>query len=157
MGWNTLMTMTSGPRVLAARAYRDGTPWWTIEIPELTSTAPNGVEIVATGGAVSTRGIPAAARELAAVHLDVGVDEVDVRVSVEAPPEVLAIWDEGARAEEAARAALRHAGALRERLDPHQRQVAVVAAELEPEFDGWMHGRLPRSFGIVSDEYAAKG
>ncbi|MCJ1681545.1 hypothetical protein [Rathayibacter sp. VKM Ac-2928] len=103
--------MTSGPRVLAARAYRDGTPWWTIEIPELTSTAPNGVEIVATGGAVSTRGIPAAARELAAVH--VGIAEVDVRVSVEAPPEVLAIWDEGARAEEAARAALRHAGALR--------------------------------------------
>ncbi|WP_123736286.1 hypothetical protein [Rathayibacter sp. PhB186] len=132
------MTMTSGPRVLAARAYRDGTPWWTIEIPELTSTAPNGVEIVATGDAVSTRGIPAAARELAAVHLDVAVDEVDVRVTVEAPPEVLAIWDEGARAEEAARAALRHAGALRReavrtlRADGYTVEAVAAALRISP-------------------------
>jgi hypothetical protein len=40
--------MTSGPRVLEARAYRDGTPWWTIEIPELTSTAPNGTSTSAS-------------------------------------------------------------------------------------------------------------
>ncbi|MWV48424.1 hypothetical protein GRS96_03915 [Rathayibacter sp. VKM Ac-2803] len=105
--------MTSEPRVLTARAYRDSGGWWTIEIPELRSTAPNGVDLVATGGAVSTRGIPAAARELAAVFLDVGVDEVDVRVTIEAPAEILAKWNEGARAEEEARAALRHAGDLR--------------------------------------------
>jgi regulator of protease activity HflC (stomatin/prohibitin superfamily) len=71
-------------------------------------------------------------------HLDVGVDEVDVRVSVEAPPEVLAIWDEGARAEEAARAALRHAGALRReavrtlRADGYTVEAVAAALRISP-------------------------
>jgi hypothetical protein len=33
----------------------------------------------------------------------------------------------------------RHASAAGKRLDAHHGQVAVIAAELEPEVDGWMH------------------
>lgn len=125
----------SEPRVLAARAFRDGGGWWTIEIPELASTAANGAVVVATGGAISTRRIPAAARELAAVFLDVGLDEVDVRVTVEAPADVLAKWHEGARAEAEARAALRRAGDLRREAVRELRDggytVEAVAAALQ--------------------------
>jgi len=125
----------SEPRVLEARAFRDGGGWWTIEIPELASTAANGAVVVATGGAISTRRIPAAARELAAVFLDVGLDQVEVRVTVEAPADVLAKWNEGARAEAEARAALRQAGDLRREAVRELRDggytVEAVAAALQ--------------------------
>lgn len=76
-------SVTDERRVLEARAFRDGGRWWTIEIPELTSPGPNGSTVTAVGGAVSTRGLAEAARDLAAVFLDVEPDEVDVRVVVD--------------------------------------------------------------------------
>lgn len=42
---------------LAACAYRDDDGSWTIEIPALTSAAPSGATIVATGSALSFRGV----------------------------------------------------------------------------------------------------
>lgn len=105
--------MTNTPRTLTARAYRDAGKWWTIEIPELTSPGPDGSTITAIGGAVSTRGIHAAARDLAAVWLDVDPGTIEVAVTVEVPENVRQVWIEGAHVEEEARAALQRAGALR--------------------------------------------
>lgn len=107
------LSMTVERRVLEARAFRDGGRWWTIEIPALTSPGPNGSTITAVGGAVSTRGLAEAARDLAAVFLDVEPDEVDVRVVIEAPASILETWNDGARAEQEARSALQRAGELR--------------------------------------------
>ena len=68
------------PRVLHASAYLDEDGSWTIKIPELSSPAPNGAVIVATGSATSVDGVDQAAHELAAVWLDVEIADVDVRV-----------------------------------------------------------------------------
>lgn len=70
----------TAPRVLHAGAYLDGDGSWTIKIPELSSPAPNGAIIVATGSATSVDGVDQAAHELAAVWLDVEIADVDVRV-----------------------------------------------------------------------------
>lgn len=43
----------SDKRVLAARAYRDGGKWWTVEIPELTSPGPGGTTITASALGIS--------------------------------------------------------------------------------------------------------
>lgn len=68
------------PRVLRATASLDEDGFWTIQIPELTSPAPNGADIVATGSATSESGVDGAAQELAAVWLDLELDDVEVRV-----------------------------------------------------------------------------
>lgn len=70
---------------LRARAYRDNDETWTIEIPRLVSKTPSGAIIVATGSAPDSRGIAAAAVELASAWLGVDVAEVAVRVSVDEP------------------------------------------------------------------------
>ena len=98
---------------LHADAYRDTDGTWTVKIPELTSTSPSGATIVATGSAVSFRGIDKAARELAAVWLDVSLNEVDVSVSIQAPDGVTALWQAGGRAEAEGRARLERGAALR--------------------------------------------
>jgi hypothetical protein len=99
-------------RTFTARAYRDTDTWWTIEIPELTSPGPTGT-IVATGAAPTWRGVQKAATELAAAWLD--MDEADVRVTVEvhAPQAVTDLWQRGAEAEAAARAAVEAAALMR--------------------------------------------
>ena len=108
------MTNTT-PRVLTARAYRDKGRWWTFEIPELTQPGPDGSTIVAVGGAVTVKRIPAEARDLAAAWLDIDPNEIDVQVTVEVPNDVRQMWDDGAAAEAEARAAVHRAAALRRR------------------------------------------
>ena len=103
------------PRVLHARAYRDAGKWWTIKIPELTQSGPNGTTTTAVGGAVTVKSIPAAARELAAVWLDVDPKEIDIEVTVEIPDKIRQMWEDGATAEAEARAAVRRAATLRRR------------------------------------------
>lgn len=98
---------------LAARAFREEGGWWTIEIPELTSPGPNGTTITATGGAVTPRGIEKAARELAAVWLDVDERDVDVDVTISIPEAITHLWAEGARAEADGRASIDRGAALR--------------------------------------------
>lgn len=77
------MTMTTHAdvRVLDATAYRDGR-WWTIAIPELTSTMSDGGCFVAMGQSRFKRNIAANARDLAAVWLDVDESTIDVRVTI---------------------------------------------------------------------------
>lgn len=98
---------------LAARAFREEGGWWTIEIPELTSPGPNGTTISATGGAVTPRGIEQAARELAAVWLDVTEEDVDINVTISIPEAITHLWTEGARAEADGRASIDRGAALR--------------------------------------------
>lgn len=70
----------TAPRVLHASAYLDEDGSWTIKIPELSSPAPSGAIIVATGSATSVDEVDQAAHELAAVWLDLEIADVDVRV-----------------------------------------------------------------------------
>ena len=102
-------------KVYQVRAFRepDDDQWWTVEVPELTSPGPDGATIVATGGAVTARGIERAARELVAAWLDVATDDVRVHVTVEAPEDVVQLWEQGAAAETEGRAAIERGAALR--------------------------------------------
>lgn len=59
-------------RTYAATAVRDCPEWWMVEIPEL------GVY----GQAATLEDAPAAAREIAALWLDVDPSEIDVTVTV---------------------------------------------------------------------------
>jgi hypothetical protein len=114
--------VTTTPRILHARAYRETGRWWTIEIPELTQPGPSGSTIVAVGGAVTVKSIPSEARDLAASWLEVDPDEVDVQVTVEVPDPVRQMWDDGVAAEAEARAAVQRAAALRRRAVHELRQ-----------------------------------
>jgi hypothetical protein len=96
-----------------ACAYREAGGWWTIEIPELTSPGPGGSTITATGGAITARGLDQAARELVAVWLDIEIDDVNVDVAVQAPEDVLRLWEQGAATEAEGRAAVERGAALR--------------------------------------------
>ena len=107
--------VTTTPRVLRARAYRDAGKRWTIEIPELTQPGPNGSTIVAVGCAVTVKSILSESSDLAASWLEVDPDEVDVQVAVEVPDHVRQMWDDGVAAEAEARAAVQRAAALRRR------------------------------------------
>lgn len=97
---------------LSARAHRDNDGTWTIEIPELTSIAPSGVTIVATGSALNYRGISKAASNLAAVWLDVAPHDIDVDITVEAPDNIAELIEQSKTAAAEAEAA----AALTERL-----------------------------------------
>lgn len=103
----------STKHALNARAYREDGGWWAVEIPELTSEGPEGTTITAIGAAVTARGIEKAARELAAVWLDVEEDTIEILVHVEAPEPVAQLWKEGALAEAEGRAAVERGAALR--------------------------------------------
>jgi hypothetical protein len=109
------MTTTAKTRTLTARAYHDG-KWWTIEIPELTSPSPRGGDsrIIAIGQARSVKDIDAAARDIAAVWLDVDEDQIEVQVTVEIPPRAAELWTLAKTNEEDARAAVADAGLNRE-------------------------------------------
>ena len=98
------------PRILTARAYRDG-KWWTIEIPELTSPSPQGDDsrIMAVGQAPNVKEIQSAAVDLAAVWLDVDESAVDVQVSIEIPEPAAELFAQAKKNEEAAREAVSEA------------------------------------------------
>ena len=96
-----------------ATAYRDG-KWWTFEIPELNGPAPvEGERIVAMGQARTIRDLDQAAREVAALWLDVEEDEVTVHVTAQMPKEAAELWTGAAEAEEAARQAVKDAARLK--------------------------------------------
>jgi hypothetical protein len=117
-------------RVLHAHAQREPGGWWTVTIPELTSPGPDGSTIVAIGAAVNPRGIDRAARELAAVWLDVEETEVDVRVTVELPDDVARLWKEGADVDAAGRAEVERGAVMRREAvrELRQRGYTVEAA-----------------------------
>ncbi|PPG86104.1 hypothetical protein [Rathayibacter rathayi] len=98
----TTTTTTTTVRHLAARAYRDG-KIWTIEIPELTSPSPSGAEVIAVGASINLAGIDEAARDLAAVWLDVDESAVQVAVTIEMPAEALQLWSEADETDKSAR------------------------------------------------------
>ncbi|TFD92957.1 antitoxin HicB [Cryobacterium lactosi] len=108
-----MSTVKTTKRTLTARAYRDG-KWWTIKIPELTSPSPRGgdTRITATGQARSVKDIDAAARDIAAVWLDVDEDQIEVQVTVEIPPHAAELWTLAKKNEEDARAAVAEAARL---------------------------------------------
>jgi hypothetical protein len=105
--------MMSTPRILPAVAFRDDDGWWTIQIPELTSPGPNGRAIIATGAATTFRAIDKAARDLAAVWLDIEDEAVIVDVEILIPDDIAKLWKDGTAAEEAARAEQARAVVLR--------------------------------------------
>lgn len=100
-------------RQLTAHATRDDDGTWTITIPELTSAAPSGATIVATGSALTFRGVKKAASDLAAVWLDVEPSELEVTVTVEAPSAIVQLVTESNDANAAGKAAIERADTLR--------------------------------------------
>lgn len=93
------MTM---PRRLEATATRDGR-WWLVQIPELDTV----------GQARNVAQIHAAATEVAALYLDVPVENVDVHVTVLVNEEARQLWEEAERAEAQARSAQQRSAQLR--------------------------------------------
>lgn len=87
---------------LEATATREGR-WWLVRFPELD----------AVGQARTIREIPAAAVEIAALHLGVPEETLEVHVTVRVSDEAERLWDEARGIEEQARAALQHAAELR--------------------------------------------
>lgn len=98
---------------LNARASRDDDGSWTIEIPELTSETPSGATIVATGSALTFRGIRKAASDLASAWLDADPSDVEVDVAVDAPSNVVQLLAESSEATAAGEAAIERADKLR--------------------------------------------
>lgn len=76
-------------RKLMARAFKDDDGSWTVKIPELTSSSPSGVTIIATGSASTFRGVRRAASDLASAWLDVDPSEIAVEISVETPDDIV--------------------------------------------------------------------
>lgn len=89
-------------RGLEAIATRDDR-WWQVRLPELD----------AVGQARTIREIPAVAAEIGALHLGVPAEELEVQVTVRVSAEAERLWDEARDVEDAARAALQRAAALR--------------------------------------------
>jgi DNA-directed RNA polymerase specialized sigma24 family protein len=94
------MSTDTQKRVYEATAYRDG-KWWTFEIPELSNPAPvAGERIVAMGQARKIEELDQAAREVAALWLDV-------------PEDAAQLWTNATDSEAAAREAVKEAARLR--------------------------------------------
>lgn len=89
-------------RTLKATATREGR-WWLVRIPELD----------AVGQARTVREIPDVAHEVAALHLNVPPDGVDVDITVHVSEEAERLWAEALEAEEQARALQQRAAQLR--------------------------------------------
>ncbi len=106
------MSTASKVRTYEATAYRDG-KWWTFEIPGLSGPSPAGVPIVAMGQARTVAELEGAAREVAALWLDVDESEVDVTVNVTLPEDVARLWAASAEREEAGREAVKEAARLK--------------------------------------------
>lgn len=100
-------------RKLMARASMDDDGTWTIRIPELTSGSPSGATIVATGSALTFRGIGRAASDLASAWLDVDPAEISVTISIEAPDDIAQLAQAAAAAEEEGNAARARGAVLR--------------------------------------------
>lgn len=100
-------------RSIQALAYRDEDGWWTIKIPALTSSGPNGNTITATGSATTWRKVQRAAEELATAWLDVDDEAVTVAVDVVIPDDVAKLWKDGTAADKAARDQQERATTLR--------------------------------------------
>lgn len=98
---------------LDARAYRDDDGSWTVEIPTLTSLTPSGATIIATGSALSFRGVRKSAIDLASAWLDLEPADVDIALTVEPPSDVVSLLDQSRRAAAEAEAAIARADALR--------------------------------------------
>lgn len=98
---------------ISARAYRDDDGSWTIEIPELTSTTPSGVTIVATGSALTFRGVKKAASDLASAWLDMEPSEIEVDLTVNVPDSVVQMIAESNDAMATGEAAIARADRLR--------------------------------------------
>ncbi|MBD8540579.1 hypothetical protein [Frigoribacterium sp. CFBP 8751] len=92
----------TGTRTLKATATRDGR-WWLVRLPELD----------AIGQARTVREIPDVAAEVAALHLGVPPDSVDVDVTVHVTEEAERLWVAALEAEEQARTLQQRAAQLR--------------------------------------------
>jgi hypothetical protein len=92
----------TGTRTLEATATRDGR-WWLVRLPELD----------AIGQARTVREIPDVAHEVAALHLDVPPDSIEVDVTVHVTEEAEQLWAAALEAEEQARALQQRAARLR--------------------------------------------
>jgi DNA-directed RNA polymerase specialized sigma24 family protein len=92
----------TAPRQLAATARHDGR-WWLVSVPEL--------DVV--GQARAVRDIAPAAAEVAALHLNVPREDVDVHVTVHVSEEAERLWEEARQLEDEARAVQQRAAQLR--------------------------------------------
>lgn len=95
-----------------AVAYRDG-KWWTFEIGELNAPSPSGKRIVAMGQARTVAELDQAAREVAALWLDVEESDVAVTVTVKLPEDVARLWAASTEREEEGRQAVKEAARLK--------------------------------------------
>jgi len=97
-----------------AIARPDDYGWWTVEIPELAEAGPDGRNLIApVGAARSSRQLNRAAHELAALILDLPIDQVTVEVEIEAPAEANHLWVEGNKIEADARVAAQRGAEMR--------------------------------------------
>ena len=115
------------PRQLEATATRDGR-WWLVRIPELD----------AVGQARTVRDIFAVAAEVAALHLNVPEEAVDVHVTVHVTAEAERLWEQARQVEEEARAVQQRAAELRReavrraRADGYKFDAAAAAFGVTP-------------------------
>lgn len=92
----------TGTRTLRVTATREGR-WWLVRLPELD----------AVGQARTVREIPDVAAEVAALHLGVSPDSVNVDVTVHVTEEAERLWVAALEAEEQARTLQQRAAQLR--------------------------------------------
>ena len=117
----------TGTRTLEATATFDGR-WWLVRLPELD----------AVGQARTVREIPDVATEVAALHLGVSPDSVDVDVTVHVTEEAERLWAAALEAEEQARALQQRAAQLRRdavrtaRADGYKLDAAAAAFGVSP-------------------------
>ncbi|SMQ73092.1 hypothetical protein SAMN06295909_3080 [Plantibacter sp. VKM Ac-1784] len=106
------MTAATVTKTLDVVTYLDG-KWWTFEIPALTTDSPRGAghRIVAMGSAKRFKDIAAAARDVAALWLD--LDDYDGDVVVTVRDEAVGLWSESNTLEEQARQQVREAARKR--------------------------------------------
>lgn len=116
-------------RAFEASAYRDG-KWWTFQIPDLSTASPvAGERIVAMGQARTIGGLDQAAREVAALWLDVDEDTVEVHVTAEVPDDAAQLWARAIDTEAAARDAVKDAARLRREAVAAMKKAGLTQAE----------------------------
>lgn len=98
-----------------ARTWVDSDGVWTVEVPALTSPAPDGTPVPATGSATSWSGVEGSARDLIAAWVDADPKDVRVEVHVVVPDVVLDLWRQSHDVEARAREDLDRAAGIRRR------------------------------------------